>query len=401
MTQRFPRPRGDGPKAREAKAKAAPVSPPTRGWTPSGLWSDVRPVGFPAHAGMDPWTARGSAAAWRFPRPRGDGPPGSSSGSAAEPVSPPTRGWTPAVDQKGTGAAGFPAHAGMDPSLPEVLQSLPRFPRPRGDGPLRVGPVGHQREVSPPTRGWTRTSPSGNVCALGFPAHAGMDPIEAPAPGICSGFPRPRGDGPPGSPGGNETDEVSPPTRGWTSGPRVKPRSSPGFPAHAGMDPRGSVRCWPWRRFPRPRGDGPSPDAAIAESGEVSPPTRGWTTDGADSPRACPGFPAHAGMDPAITPSRGRPQWFPRPRGDGPRRIRDQARVQAVSPPTRGWTVPVVVTDLNEEGFPAHAGMDPRGAPCGRPRTWFPRPRGDGPYSVSACCPGPLVSPPTRGWTRG
>ena len=123
---------------------------------------------------------------------------------------------------------------------------------------------------------------------------------------------------------------VSPPTRGWTvtaSGPE------PG----------------------RPRGDGPLFRAWQGALDLVSPPTRGWTEpailreilrfhrtfrllralrDG--------GFPAHAGMDPALC---------------------------------------VPLPD-DCAGFPAHAGMDP--FPC---RTdalpelhWFPRPRGDGPY---------------------
>ena len=51
--------------------------------------------------------------------------------------------------------------------------------------------------------------------------------------------------------------QVSPPTRGWTPCEVVSAVSLRGFPAHAGMDPSGTITSGPWLRFPRPRGDGP------------------------------------------------------------------------------------------------------------------------------------------------
>ena len=106
--------------------------------------------------------------------------------------------------------------------------------------------------------------------------------------------------------------------------------------------------------FPRTRGDGYE---------ESSPPTpvdtRGWTQVRPICRSDQDGFPAHAGMDPC-----------------GPKRHRTERR-----------------------GFPAHAGMDPRPALTGRPCSWFPRTRGDGPGTIIVLDIAGEVSPHTRGWT--
>ena len=206
--------------------------------------------------------------------------------------------------------------------------------------------------VSPPTRGWT--SPSST------------------APG--EGSPRPRGDGPL-----QMVSTVSPPTRGWT---RVDKAVLPGRSVDLEVSPptRGWTRSSGDQRldrrtgFPRPRGDGP-----------------------ACSPRAkhpASGFPAHAGMDPAVTGSAA-------PTGDGA-----EGRPTPVSPPTRGWTQGLRTSRSAgppHGGFPAHAGMDPIATRARRiDLRRFPRPRGDGPLRAhrSMVVLHGEVSPPTRGWTR-
>ena len=70
---------------------------------------------------------------------------------------------------------GFPAHAGMDPYQPPDERPRSRFPRPRGDGPTTGIRGVHVTPVSPPTRGWTAASADGRHPRGGFPAHAGMD----------------------------------------------------------------------------------------------------------------------------------------------------------------------------------------------------------------------------------
>ena len=113
---------------------------------------------------------------------------------------------------------------------------------------------------------------------------------------------------------------------------------------------------------------------------QVSPHTRGWTLSRSLVERRHDGFPAHAGMDPR-SGGRGVSQnGFPRTRGDGP---------EAATP----YGVALL-------GFPAHAGMDPD---CGGESAWcpwFPRTRGDGPTSNRGDTVQVGVSPHTRGWTR-
>ncbi len=190
----FPRPRGDGPallRHYAARGSVSPptrgptsniscalggsVSPPTRGWTSQSPGNSTRRKGFPAHAGMDPTTNAARVSDCRFPRPRGDGPWSPWCSRIPPAVSPPTRGWTVLDGRDSAQALGFPAHAGMDPRPCRCCPGSTGFPRPRGDGPYLLASVDDTFQVSPPTRGWTRSDII-QPCRLGgFPAHAGMD----------------------------------------------------------------------------------------------------------------------------------------------------------------------------------------------------------------------------------
>ena len=255
--------------------------------------------------------------------------------------------------------AGFPAHAGMDPSAPASAPTRTWFPRPRGDGPLDVDHHVHHQRVSPPTRGWTPAEDPHPPWRAGFPAHAGMDLTRRHMYSSFWRFPRPRGDGPEDGTAWLFRHTVSPPTRGWTPAEGRFPAGRRGFPAHAGMDLRITGTATLAEGFPRPRGDGPAQSPPVLRAPSVSPPTRGWTSYSTECLDACVGFPAHAGMD---RPGGARPKTsrrFPRPRGDGPSSYTSRCANGSVSPPTRGWTLPEGVEERPEEGFPAHAGMDP------------------------------------------
>ena len=193
--------------------------------------------GFPAHAGMDPLAKAKRPVRMRFPRPRGDGPFQASGSVGTTMVSPPTRGWTRWKCCGRLASVGFPAHAGMDQVAQKTVVVHDRFPRPRGDGPVLFGYPFRLREVSPPTRGWTRLWLGAGVRCGGFPAHAGMDPWTLTGDRACHWFPRPRGDGPGTRIIVMAAPPVSPPTRGWTEILLVVDRMATGFPAHAGMDP--------------------------------------------------------------------------------------------------------------------------------------------------------------------
>ncbi len=213
---------------------------------------------------------------------------------------------------------GSPAHAGMAPEGGAEGRADLRFPRPRGDGPLRGGGGRLCEPVPPPTRGWPRFEGVLRATGNGSPAHAGMAPLCWTSGRGPSRFPRPRGDGPPRSHQQGEPHEVPPPTRGWPLQLRRRPHHYRGSPAHAGMAPplgNGlAARC----RFPRPRGDGPWVQRNFDDGQLVPPPTRGWPPTARTTRAIVPGSPAHAGMAPMSVSWIRAPAGFPRPRGDGP-----------------------------------------------------------------------------------
>ena len=90
---------------------------------------------------------------------------------------------------------------------------------------------------------------------------------------------------------------------------------------------------------------------------------------------------------------------LPRTRGDGPVSPASTAACQEASPHTRGWTPAAHRAMTNDDGFPAHAGMDPSPCCAAACAARLPRTRGDGPPSTMLCQLPPSASPHTRGWT--
>ena len=236
-----------------------------------------------------------------------------------------------------------------------------------------------------------------------FPARAGMDRRRRCHPRTPRNVPRPRGDGPAPALMVCNWARCSPPARGWTAKAAPILDNHAMFPARAGMD-----RRWSGHR----------PGMRVC-----SPPARGWTAICGGSARWGGMFPARAGMDREYVTSVRSMFDVPRPRGDGPKDLKDLVHPGACSPPARGWTgagrgaFPAarwlgecsppargwtgVGVDLVRRGrmFPARAGMDRRrGTPVRRPPD-VPRPRGDGPTVFAGAKVLKGCSPPARGWT--
>ena len=273
----LPRTRGDGPNACFAIFDEAGASPHTRGWTPIVLHKGVIVKGFPAHAGMDRRQGRGRNRSAGLPRTRGDGPHEQPAPLREEQASPHTRGWTADRGLLREGERGFPAHAGMDRWTAGEAPGRSRLPRTRGDGPSHAPRPAPRRGASPHTRGWTPARRLDLRLGPGFPAHAGMDPSTWSRRSARSRLPRTRGDGPLGQTSFPELARASPHTRGWTRGRWRLAVPGPGFPAHAGMDRRRSAAAADTARLPRTRGDGPCPDPIAGSQMRASPHTRGWT----------------------------------------------------------------------------------------------------------------------------
>ena len=199
VSVRLPRTRGDGPPALGDSVRSARASPHTRGWTRGEHRPNDAAEGFPAHAGMDPSYLPAWRRRRRLPRTRGDGPQIYRYRGTVSGASPHTRGWTLVVQRPARNEGGFPAHAGMDPGHPCLCRSGMRLPRTRGDGPCIDTAYIRHAMASPHTRGWTRGCAQSGDRASGFPAHAGMDPSIWFATRAWHRLPRTRGDGPVGS----------------------------------------------------------------------------------------------------------------------------------------------------------------------------------------------------------
>ena len=233
--------------------------------------------------------------------------------------------------------------------------------------------------ASPHTRGWTLDQLADRSAGAGFPAHAGMDRSEELQLQGRQRLPRTRGDGPGSGPLPMGLSWASPHTRGWTvlKVPRVD--AGTGFPAHAGMDPALHRCTRSARGLPRTRGDGPVYPLGRARAVTASPHTRGWTCRAGDSAAGGRGFPAHAGMDPPARSSVSLLIGLPRTRGDGPSRNSAGMFGMSASPHTRGWTRATTARPPPAGGFPAHAGMDRDDLPLRVGWRRLPRTRGDGP----------------------
>ena len=288
----------------------------------------------------------------------------------------------------------------MDPHDIDDRDDTHRLPRTRGDGPDLIELLNHGASASPHTRGWTRPHRTAEPRGIGFPAHAGMDPARARWLRICYRLPRTRGDGPCQPCRQAPADPASPHTRGWTLEPISHDTARFGFPAHAGMDPALNLPSRDERGLPRTRGDGPHTLNAVDARSPASPHTRGWTPGVRLLRDRARGFPAHAGMDPDQGWTDRRRDRLPRTRGDGPAAVRARCAPFQASPHTRGWTPMPQRARPRMRGFPAHAGMDPIVPPSGRYRYRLPRTRGDGPSIEGDEMKVTRASPHTRGWTQ-
>ncbi len=250
--------------------------------------------------------------------------------------------------------------------------------------------------VPPPTRGWSRIGAGVSGPGEGSPAHAGMVPRLARWRWSCRWFPRPRGDGPRSHRRTTRFRSVPPPTRGWSPGACANSVRRSGSPAHAGMVPAPHGFTVTDTRFPRPRGDGPRKVTVSATRKGVPPPTRGWSRAPSSTPCAGCGSPAHAGMVPSPTRALLISTWFPRPRGDGPGMKHGVPWMPVVPPPTRGWSPTPSAAADTPQGSPAHAGMVPRIVRVLLHDQRFPRPRGDGPIKIQVNGRAISVPPPWR-----
>ncbi len=228
------------------------------------------------------------------------------------------RGSTRRHDAKRRRPLGCPAHAGIDPNLSELTIPLDRLPRACGDRPrLMDGAVGGKR-VAPRMRGSTSPYPRRSRAHRGCPAHAGIDLPYPPAPRSGGRLPRACGDRPPSTADAELDDPVAPRMRGSTFTAVFPCPAKMGCPAHAGIDPDRHLHRDARRRLPRACGDRPASPKRRENCSTVAPRMRGSTLKVFPGRFGATGCPAHAGIDPHIITQLFGILGLPRACGDRP-----------------------------------------------------------------------------------
>ena len=217
---------------------------------------------------------------------------------------------------------------------------------------------------------------------------------------MVRGFPRVRGDVPGVTDSVVDKIKFSPRARGCSA---ARIRVLPGcgvFPACAGMFPAGTALRLNPCRFPRVRGDVPTPPPTLCLGTRFSPRARGCSADTPLIPLPTSVFPACAGMFPLLPAYHYDFHCFPRVRGDVPNALARQQQARLFSPRARGCSSRAVAWAYPVQVFPACAGMFPsRGCRRGC-RRCFPRVRGDVPKDCPVPHRNPGFSPRARGCSR-
>ncbi len=191
--------------------------------------------------------------------------------------------------------------------------------------------------------------------------------------------------------------QVPPLARGCPHGQSPYSGVVNGSPACAGMSLEIRWRFCGLARFPRLRGDVPAAQWSSWSVGAVPPLARGCPRHPDQLRRPAPGSPACAGMSPVKSKLGHNQLRFPRLRGDVPIIQRVTPPVVMVPPLARGCPRKVGSRAITLSGSPACAGMS-RAPRCRRTRRrWFPRLRGDVPYSDVLILYTPSVPPLARG----
>ena len=288
----------------------------------------------------------------------------------------------------------------MYPDCRAVVSAEGGFPRTRGDVPPGLLREWRRDRLPPHARGCTPRHHHRRPLLLASPARAGMYPPPSSSSPMPPSFPRTRGDVPCRGAAAPLARRLPPHARGCTVLALQPDRPAAASPARAGMYLE-TLPAAPRRGgFPRTRGDVPLADFDQAFVDGLPPHARGCTRAASVIRDALPASPARAGM---YREDQSRPDprcRFPRTRGDVPHRLVDHVRVHVLPPHARGCTPNDSPADGRPLASPARAGMY-RTSGCRRPgRPRFPRTRGDVPPTHRETDMDVALPPHARGCTQ-
>jgi len=188
--------RGDRPTEHRAEGRRDQATPHARGSTRRHSSRLAQFPGYPACAGIDPFSSSHGQASFGLPRMRGDRPRPGRHGSSSTKATPHARGSTRHRRGSYRGGGGYPACAGIDPQRPGARKPSSWLPRMRGDRPLRHQQPSSLCPATPHARGSTRSVDLAEGDCLGYPACAGIDPGLRQRHSTWQRLPRMRGDRP-------------------------------------------------------------------------------------------------------------------------------------------------------------------------------------------------------------
>ena len=342
--------------------------------------------------------AKDKRAAHRAPVPPPASVPNRLANSENRSVHPIPRGgnWTAASRIPYDGRS-TPAHAGEPTPTIRGVRLAAVYPRPRGGTAEAMGAAQIGMGLSPPTRG----NRVGFLLAFApprsIPAHAGEPCSGQRRPRTPQVYPRPRGGTREGWRIARRRLGLSPPTRGNRLGRLGRLGRSGSIPAHAGEPTRSPSSSTSSGVYPRPRGGTESSASGSARMDGLSPPTRGNRTISVEYADGGRSIPAHAGEPATKRPATPCAGVYPRPRGGTPTKTNAGWSANGLSPPTRGNPTIKNRCKNGSRSIPAHAG-ELRASDEGLAMAWvYPRPRGGTVKSASGSARTSGLSPPTRG----
>jgi len=347
--------RGDRPGASRICRAAGPATPHARGSTRTLVKLVPVDDGYPACAGIDlPQRFRSRARSW-LPRMRGDRPAWNRYGAAQALATPHARGSTRLESLWSSPSPGYPACAGIDPSLRTSCSRRRGLPRMRGDRPVHVAGYTHGSLATPHARGSTSEV---RKLRAGYPACAGIDPPTYGGRQAGVRLPRMRGDRPIERHVPRRPRQATPHARGSTQLAHGLSASPRGYPACAGIDLACSEIEDLEMRLPRMRGDRPYIGIWLLRRHVATPHARGSTLMMLTFGDLRKGYPACAGIDPHPDAPQTWRGWLPRMRGDRPVCSDSSAALASATPHARGSTPRCSPRTARPQGYPACAGID-------------------------------------------
>ena len=188
--------RGDRPDHKCNNYRRNPATPHARGSTLKDHDAMHDIGGYPACAGIDPHAVGSRFRIQRLPRMRGDRPHNNTNIPGNGRATPHARGSTLTSPQLSEHGNGYPACAGIDLLAPDRPLLPPRLPRMRGDRPSIRSPSTSSKKATPHARGSTPDTVYSGGSTAGYPACAGIDPVNIFAVVQVIRLPRMRGDRP-------------------------------------------------------------------------------------------------------------------------------------------------------------------------------------------------------------